>query len=371
MASLVRLPGGLKNRGNRGRTGKYYARIYIPRPGQNSRARIIPLKTENLREAAIRLTEVERVEHLLKQEIEHIFPWISGSPTAVKQTRLSEGIENYLKEREIEGLCPKTLDAYRLGLTHFASVVGRQIPIENLTANNIQSFIQTFRKRHTATTLNINLRSIKTFLNWAKESALIKDVPKIKEVRTGTGLPRYLSTSEFDALQKEATTPFLADVFWFYRETGCRLREPFNADLKGSFLLVATKNSKGREERQIPLNPDLILIYEKLIGAGHDPVYYSSKFKDILRSIELEGHKFHDLRHTFGIRTWLQTGDLHLVSQLMGHKSILTTQIYTKFFIARLREDFPDLTGFAANTTIGRFELINRGSQPDHHSNTI
>jgi integrase len=205
------------------------------------------------------------------------------------------------------------------------------------------------------------LRSLKTFFIWASEAKLIADIPKVKELQNGKGLPRYLSNEEFGKLQKEATE-FLADVFWFYRETGCRLREPFNAELKGSFLLVPTENSKGKEERQIPLNRDLIEIYHRLMGAGHDAKYYTDQFKEVSRRIGIKGHKFHDLRHTFGVRTWLQTGDIYLVAQLMGHKTIATTQIYTKFFISRLQEDFPDLAGFAQDRFKGRAEILNRGN---------
>jgi len=50
------------------------------------------------------------------------------------------------------------------------------------------------------------------------------------------------------------------------------------------------------------------------------------------------------------------------VSQLMGHKSILTTQIYARFFITRLQEDFPDLAGFATDRTKGRAEILQRGN---------
>ena len=55
------------------------------------------------------------------------------------------------------------------------------------------------------------------------------------------------------------------------------------------------------------------------------------------------------------------TGDIYLVSQLMGHGSITTTEIYAKFLSSRLLEDFPDLTGFAENWSNGRMQMLNRG----------
>ena len=46
----------------------------------------------------------------------------------------------------------------------------------------------------------------------------------------------------------------------------------------------------------------------------------------------------------------------------MGHPSITTTHIYTKFFISRLQEDFPDLSAFAEDRFRGRAEILNRGN---------
>jgi len=304
---------------------------------------------------------VEKVEQLIKQGIDFTFPWMNGATTSVKRTTLQETSDEYLRLREDEGIRPKTLGIYRLALNHFSAVAGKNTPIEAITSKDIQNFIRANRDKFSVTSMNIYLRALKTFFIWAHDSKLIPELPKVKELRNGRGLPRYLSNEEFDRMQAEAT-PFLADVFWFYRETGCRLREPFNAILKGSFLLVPTENSKGHEERQIPLNHDLIQIYRQIMEAGHDAKYYTDQFRKTAKKIGLEGHKFHDLRHTFGVRTWLQTGDIHLVAQLMGHKSVLTTQIYTRFFLSRLQEDFPDLAGFTENQSRGRAEILQRGN---------
>ena len=41
---------------------------------------------------------------------------------------------------------------------------------------------------------------------------------------------------------------------------------------------------------------------------------------------------------------WLRGGDIYLVSKKLGHSFITTTEIYTKFELCQLREDFPSLT---------------------------
>ncbi|MCK4579519.1 MAG: site-specific integrase [Candidatus Marinimicrobia bacterium] len=361
MATLLRLPGGTKNRGNKNRAGKFYGRVSIPRPGQRPKQKLVPLKTENHREAALRLQEVEKVEALIKEGVEYDFPWMEGHRTAVKQISVEQAAKDYLSIRANEGLSDNTLEIFYNASNHLMKIVGALKPLENIIADDIQDYIRTLRKSLEPTSLNMYLRNLRTFFRWANESGILSHPPKIKEVAQLKRLPSYISNNEFNLIQ-DAASPFYADIFWFYRATGCRLQEPFNAELKGSYLIVPTENSKGREERQIPLTPELIQIYEELIAAGHRPEYYSKEFKRLCRLVELEDHKFHHLRHTFAVRTWLQTGDIYLVCQLMGHKSIQTTMIYTKFYLSRLQEDFPDLAGFAENKTLGRADIIGSGT---------
>ena len=67
-------------------------------------------------------------------------------------------------------------------------------------------------------------------------------------------------------------------------------------------------------------------------------------FKKALIDIgaDLSKH-LHSIRHTFAVRRYLQTRDIYLVKQEMGHSSVTTTEIYAKFSLRRLEMDFPSL----------------------------
>ena len=62
---------------------------------------------------------------------------------------------------------------------------------------------------------------------------------------------------------------------------------------------------------------------------------------------EVDGHNtkyhLHCLRQTFAVRRYLQTRDIYLVKQELGHSSVVTTEIYAKFSLRRLESDFPSL----------------------------
>ena len=67
-------------------------------------------------------------------------------------------------------------------------------------------------------------------------------------------------------------------------------------------------------------------------------------FKKALIDIGADSSKhLHSIRHTFAVRRYLQTRDIYLVKQEMGHSSVTTTEIYAKFSLRRLEMDFPSL----------------------------
>ena len=89
--------------------------------------------------------------------------------------------------------------------------------------------------------------------------------------------------------------------------------------------------------------------------------YVENNYKDTLNSwkghlskvflravLEIDGDKtkfhFHCLRHTFAVRRYLQTRDIYLVKQEIGHSSITAAEIYAKFSLKRLEMDFSSLT---------------------------
>ena len=53
-------------------------------------------------------------------------------------------------------------------------------------------------------------------------------------------------------------------AFQFYRDTGCRLAEPFVGELKGTVIVIPAKYSKSRNEKEIELDMDQIPILLEL-----------------------------------------------------------------------------------------------------------
>lgn len=77
----------------------------------------------------------------------------------------------------------------------------------------------------------------------------------------------------------------------------------------------------------------------------------NADFRAAVRSAGITDFRFHDLRHTFATRMLRQTQNLKLVSRLLGHKNLATTERYAHVLVDDMRsalDGFSALTGRAS-----------------------
>ena len=87
---------------------------------------------------------------------------------------------------------------------------------------------------------------------------------------------------------------------WIYT---MRPRKPFSMQRKGSFTAVPTYSREFK-------------------------LQYSSESILSLVKQNIGNYRFHDLRHSFGMRLYNQGTPLEQIRKLMGHKKTETTEIY-------------------------------------------
>ena len=338
------------------RRGLWYARVREGRNGKNERQ--IPLKTKSKVVARERLAEVNKVESDIKSGIDFDFPWQSENKTIkVKRFTLINAYDNWLSTRESDGIRPSTIKRNKYSMTHFSDVVGKSLPLTSITTSTIDTYrnycIQTKMKPNG---ININLRAVKTFLNWCHKRDLIQKCPYVDMVSKPKEMPLYVPDRIFNKiLELDWLKDHYKNAFLFYRNTGLRLSEPYQGELHGNWLLIGGDETKQRMDKELSLS---ITNLQRLTDMKD---YVDNKYKGtldswkghlskvFLRAVrEIDGDKtkfhFHCLRHTFAVRRYLQTRDIYLVKQEMGHSSVTTTEIYAKFSLRRLEMDFPSLT---------------------------
>lgn len=67
-------------------------------------------------------------------------------------------------------------------------------------------------------------------------------------------------------------------------------------------------------------------------------------WRDSLAAAEIDNFRFHDCRHTFATRLLRQTGNLKLVSRLLGHTNVQTTTRYAHVMDGDLRDALADFS---------------------------
>ena len=333
--------------------GKYYSRIR-QWDGSKQIERIIPLKTSKKTDARIRNSEVERYENDIKSGMEFEFAWMkeNGGRTEIKPLSLSDAIDAFINHRIKTNTCREsTISMNRRALNLFVKVV-KNITVSSITLEHIDRFIKYSTKlNHSKHTINIGLRTIRTFMIWLYDRDLISRKIKIKSLSTDENDPKYITEVEFNRLMElDFGHLRFKQMFKLSWETGLRLSEPFIGVVNGNWIDIPANKSKNHKERSIRLNQeqvDTISILQEYYqnNPTMDSIkWYSKKFKKGLLKIGILDKHFHCLRHSFGARRIIETnGNIHLVRDEMGHSSVTVTERYTKLNRKRLLDDFPSL----------------------------
>ena len=208
---------------------------------------------------------VQRVKKDIINGDEFSFPWENeDGELEIKSYTLIQGSNEWL-EHKSKSVKKSTVEIYTLALDHFIQYMGGKAPINQISTRSMDAFRDYLvDKGYSKSSINRWLRPIKSMFTYFYDHDLIVKVPKIKQLKEPKRRPTYITDDEFQSIvDLVGIDSFYAKVFWFYRETGCRLNEPFMGSLHGPWLVIPN-SSKGGVEREIPLQKELITIYDEL-----------------------------------------------------------------------------------------------------------
>lgn len=214
------------------------------------------------------------------------------------------------------------------------------------------------------------LASMRSFFRYAQREGLVSENPAkpLRNPRRQRKLPHFLTTEQISRLLK---APSLNGPFGFrdralletMYSAGLRVSELVgvnddDVDLKSGILRV---RGKGKRERLAPLGSFAVRavqqwLSKRKLARQHQPgssaPVFVNKFGNRIttRSVARMLDKYiqqcglqlqtspHTLRHSFATHLLDRGADIRSVQELLGHKSLVTTQIYTHVSTTGLRE---------------------------------
>ncbi|MCF6768317.1 tyrosine recombinase XerC [Thiotrichales bacterium 19S11-10] len=251
-----------------------------------------------------------------------------------------------------------TLKAYEHDLNKFYHFCLKQKITDTTSIDRIiiQRFIQSLSKADIKPkSIARILSSVRVFFQYLADNNLIKNNPakSVKAPKAAQRLPKLLEVDQTKALlDQHVIEPIdIRDLAMLELTYACGLRLSELTNLILSQIDFSQKLikvlGKGDKERIIPIGKEAIDALNRWFkvrtswGASSEHVFISEKGKpisqrNIQKRFEIWAKRFgtkhihpHMLRHAFASHILESSSNLRAVQELLGHKDISTTQIYT------------------------------------------
>ena len=246
-------------------------------------------------------------------------------------------------------------------LASFLSSVGKA-SIHDVTKDDLNAFLQKLEKdTYTAKSISRKINSIKTFYRFLRASSLSKDDPaaEITHPKYEVKPPRILSKLEYRALRDACRNDIrISAIVELLLQTGIRIGELAalkveDVNLKNNELSIPPHESHN--SRVVPLNraaKGALERYLKVRPQSTDQTLFITKtgrpllIRNIRTAIDryfrmagIQDVKVNDLRHTFIAHHLMSGTPLTLISKLVGHKRLSTTEKYLDVVKGKVEEN--------------------------------
>jgi len=239
--------------------------------------------------------------------------------------------------------------------------------IKSITSGDLRSFIEyCFDRKLKKSSLERKIAVMKSFFTFLVRRDFIESDPAKKLIfpRREQRLPRFLYVKEYESLINFPVENFFdirdRAVLSLFYSTGARISEIQGAELSQLDLYSGRLKvlGKGSEERIVFLTGESIrflkeyLLFRKkyfgtltgplIVNKSGDGISIKGIYNLVLKRAAMAGlsHKItpHTLRHSFATEMLNQGADIRAVQEMLGHKSLSTTQKYTHTTKNRLKK---------------------------------
>lgn len=290
-------------------------------------------------------------------------------------------IECYIQYLQYErNASPHTIRNYRSDLVQFHDFLaqgkpGAGVDFARIDALRIRSFLaHLFEREKKKSSIARKLAAVRAFFKFLEREGFLEANPA-KEVSTPKlekRLPHILTEEEINSLlDRLAEAAALGDpvmkrdraILELLYASGLRVSELVGLDLRsvnfGDCMVLV--RGKGRKERIVPFGSkakqalsDYLPVRERILKENHTgeaALFLNRRGRRLTaRSVDRLVKQYvrtfgpdvkvspHSLRHAFASHLLTEGADLRAIQEMLGHKSLATTQKYTQVSIKQLIE---------------------------------
>lgn len=289
--------------------------------------------------------------------------------------QLTAAIRDFLSSLDVEkGASVHTITAYRIALEQFAVFVdetwGPDLHLADVRENHLRPFLGWMHDKSLGKrTMRMKLAAVKSMFKYYVRSGVIDHNPAALTAspKIEAKLPSFLQQTEALELQTvfDLTTAeglrnsALCELLY---GSGLRISEALqlnvgDIDTRSRSVRVLGKRNK---ERIVPVTQaaiDAVAAYTRVRGefgiADANALFLGSRgqrltpqgaYRIVRRALgpitEAQRKSPHVLRHSFATHLLDNGADLKAVSEMLGHSSLSTTQVYTHVSVERLKDAY-------------------------------
>ncbi len=252
----------------------------------------------------------------------------------------------FKQELELKGRSQKTVRSYTYHLFGFARYINK--PLLEASVQDVREYIlyNKLEKHLSPITCNVKLAAIQHFYRLYKpKDVFIQKIPKQKSFKK---VPLVLGKEEviriINSTERLKHKAFLTVVY----SAGLRLKEALNLQIsdiqsermaihvrcgkggKGRYTILAQETLRLLREYYIKTRPKLWLFQGQNENRAMCEKGVSIFLRQALIKADIKkGVTIHTFRHSFATHLLEEGTPLLAIKQLLGHKSIRTTMIYT------------------------------------------
>ncbi len=272
---------------------------------------------------------------------------------------LSDLLRAFSLYGRVQGYSPQTLKTYRVAFTDLMDFLG-DVPVEKVTAERVQAWIDFRLETLSKTTINIRLKHIRAAFAWLHREGRLPHHPlaEVKMLRVPRKYPKCLTDVEVFALVEQARHEARTGgwrgkrtyvLFLCALDAMLRRSEICNLNLEDidwQNRVLRVQEAKWNRSRLVPMSPTLQrALREWLVERGHiegEPAVFvgCNGFRidprNLSRILWRLGQRAkvktpispHLLRHTGATLAVRHGMPLPVLQQILGHSSVRTTEVY-------------------------------------------